>query len=237
MTNAMLNKPPKGHRKTVSRNLMRLLDEIPGGRFLEIGIGPKFRLKRLQKLVDKNISYTGMDFEPVCKMHKDQVVENNLPDDNITYIDNRVGTYLYNLIRLKRSRRKFDLIYLDGHHTMYVDFPAAMAVVPLLADSGYFVLDDVTWTLARKEESLAKSEFYQDIYDFNLYTEEEKREAHIKIIIDEYLIPEFGFEIVDKLSVPSWIVLRRKGKSWRSMWLKLTYQWVRLRRRLARRKR
>lgn len=44
-----------------------------------------------------------------------------------------VRTYLFNLIRLARSRETFDVIYLDGSHSIYVDLAAAFAAVRLLS--------------------------------------------------------------------------------------------------------
>jgi predicted O-methyltransferase YrrM len=141
-------------------------------------------------------------------MHLSRIKEEGLPIEHLTYMGNDVGTYLYNLIRLKRYGKKYDLIYLDGHHTLYVDFAAAMACLPLLKPGGYFALDDVTWTLAKKEESLKTNEFYSMLYDFSQYTEEEKQEPHIGLIIQEYLEPFFGLQRADEFSLPYWIVLR-----------------------------
>ena len=148
-----------------------------------------------------------MDFQDICDIHF-----NTLKDEGITdleFVGNRVGTYLYNLIRLQRQGRKFDVIYLDGHHTMYTDFAAAFACIPLLKKGGVIAFDDVRWSLGEKEKNLKNNEFYKDIYDFSLYEQHEKDEYHIEVIIEEYLIPMFNMEIHEKYSLPGWISLKK----------------------------
>ncbi len=44
---------------------------------------------------------------------------------------NRVGTYLFNLIRLARNRETFAIIYLDPDHSSCVDLIVAIAAVLL----------------------------------------------------------------------------------------------------------
>lgn len=201
--------PPKGHRKKVNENIASMITEISGGDFLEIGIGPKVRLDRIEVMNQSNIQYVGVDFETVCNMHMETIDDAGVNRNHMKFMSNSVGTYLYNLIRLKRENKKFDLIYLDGHHTLYVDFAAAFACLPLLKDGGRIAFDDVNWTLANKEESLKKSEFYSDIYDFSLYTKEEREEAHIAIITEEYLVAEYGLKKVEEYCEPYWTVLQK----------------------------
>ncbi|GEA03267.1 hypothetical protein KUL17_21640 [Alteromonas sp. KUL17] len=200
----------KGHRLELEKMLQGLLHEAKNGAFLEIGLGPKVRVERAKLLKKLNIQYTGLDFQTVCDEHQATLTKEGVTD--LEFIGNSVGTYLYNLIRLQRLGRKFDVIYLDGHHTMYTDFPAAFACMPLLKEGGVIAFDDVRWTLANKEKNLKNSEFYKEMYDFSLYEQSEKEERHIEVIIKEYLIPMFDMSIYEKYSLPSWIALQRKTK-------------------------
>ena len=196
----------KGRRQQLENTLNELLCDYKGGSFLEIGLGPKVRIERAKLMQDMSISYTGLDFDEICKNHASVLADQGITD--LEFIGNRVGSYLYNLIRLRRKGRMFDVIYLDGHHTLYIDFAAAFACVPLLKPNGVIAFDDVRWSLGAKEKNLKDSEFYKDLYDFDLYEQDEKDECHIEVIIKEYLIPVFGLEICEKYSMPNWIALR-----------------------------
>lgn len=200
---------PEHHRRMANRSLESILSRRPGGNFLEVGLGDVFRPRRAQVIADNNIKYVGLDFEQVCASHRAQSDEKGPSGFAAEYRGNSAGTYLYNLIRLRREGWRFDVIYLDGHHTLYVDFPAAIACVPLLKDNGYLVFDDVEWRMKDKEENLSQSEFYSGVYDFGAYTEEEKNEPHIRIIVEEYMLPLFDFVIDSEFTMPNWAVLRR----------------------------
>lgn len=54
------------------------------------------------------------------------------PIETSPFWENPSGTYLFNLIRLARNRETFDIVYLDGSHSIYVDLAAAIAAVRLL---------------------------------------------------------------------------------------------------------
>ena len=205
----------KGWRKSVNQRLKSVLKEISGGRFLEIGIGPKIRRNRFKLMHEFSIDYTGLDFQNVCNEREQELRSAGLRGDNIRFLPNRRGSYLYNIVRLHRSGEKFDLVYLDGHHTLYTDFPVAFACLPLLRRNSYIAFDDVRWRLADKEASrrLSNDNFYRSIYDFDLYEEDEKKERHIGLIIREYLLPYFDLQIVHDFSCPAWILLKA-GHSW-----------------------
>lgn len=195
-------------RTEINKNVEVLLEQFEIKSFLEIGLGPMLRPSRLKTIDRLGIRFTGLDFQDVCDMHDAERDRLEIPKDRMRYIGNQTGTYLYNLIRLKREGAKFDFIYLDGHHTMYVDFAAAMACIPLLNPGALIAFDDVTWNLAEKEKSLSSSDFYKDMYDFDLYTSEEKAEAHIGVIANEYFRDSFGFEENAEFSAANWKLLR-----------------------------
>lgn len=202
------------NRVEINKNVEVLLEQFEIKSFLEIGLGPMLRPSRLKAIDRLGIRFTGLDFQEVCDTHDAERDRLEIPKDRMRYIGNHTGTYLYNLIRLKREGAKFDLIYLDGHHTMYVDFAAAMACIPLLNPGGFIAFDDVTWNLAEKEKSLSNSEFYKDMYDFDIYTPEEKAEAHICVIANEYFRDGFGFEEDAEFSAENWKLLRAPRAIW-----------------------
>lgn len=194
-------------RKDINKNIETILEQFEIRSFMEIGLGPKLRPSRLEAIDRLGISFTGLDFQPVCDTHAAERDRLGISPDRMRYVGNTTGTYLYNLIRLKREGAKFDFIYLDGHHTMYVDFAAAMACIPLLNPGALIAFDDVTWNLAEKEESLSSSEFYSRIYDLSLYTPDERAEAHVGVIANEYFRDLFGFREIPEFSSAGWKLL------------------------------
>lgn len=88
--------------------------------------------ERFRTINELGIRYVGLDFEHVCAQPRADLAAAGIADRNITFLGNASGTYLFNLIRLAKNRETFDIIYLDGSHSIYVDLAAAIAAVRLL---------------------------------------------------------------------------------------------------------
>lgn len=137
-----------------------------------------------------------------------------IADRNITFLGNASGTYLFNLIRLARSRETFDVIYLDGSHSIYVDLAAAFAAVRLLRPGALFLFDDVRLCFGKRHLVQSTAQ-YADADESRQLTEDEAHEPHVTIIIRDYLIPLFSFEVERSWSDPDWIALRApKSAPW-----------------------
>lgn len=136
----------------------------------------------------------GLDFEHVCAQRRADLAVAGIADQNITFLGNPSGTYLFNLIRLARNRETFDIIYLDGSHSIYVDLAAAIAAVRLLRPSALFLFDDVRFSSGRRR-LIPTTTQYADANEAKQLTEDEANEAHVTIIIRDYLIPLFDFEV------------------------------------------
>lgn len=122
----------RAYRHSVHARLVQLLRQHPGCRFLEIGVGPTLRQERFRAINELGIQYVGLDFEHVCAERRADLAAAGIADRNITFLGNASGTYLFHLISLARNRETFDVIYLDGSHSIYVDLAAAFAAVRLL---------------------------------------------------------------------------------------------------------
>ena len=190
----------KGRRQQLENTLNELLCDYKGGSFLEIGLGPKVRIERAKLMQDMSISYTGLDFDEICKNHASVLADQGITD--LEFIGNRVGSYLYNLIRLRRKGRMFDVIYLDGHHTKYIDFAAAFAF-PLKPNG--VIADDEKESGAK--EKFEREEFYKDLYDFDLMSKMKRMNVILKLSLKNILFPCL-LEICEKYSMPNWIALR-----------------------------
>lgn len=140
----------RAYRQSVHARLVKILQQNPGCRFPEIGVGPTFRQERFRDINDLGI-YVGLDFEHVRAERRADLAAAGIADRNITFLGNPSGTYLFNLIRLARNRETFDIVYLDGSHSIYVDLAAGIAAVRLLRPSALFLFDDVRFSGFRSE--------------------------------------------------------------------------------------
>lgn len=188
----------RAYQRFVENRLLHILRQNPGCHFLEIGIGRSFRQERFNTIDELRINYVGLDFEHVCAERRTRLSAAGIVNRNIRFWGNYLGTYLFNLVRLARHYESFDIIYLDGDHSLYVDFAAAIAAVRLLKPGGLFLFGDVRFAFGSRELAQPTKQL----------TEDEANEPHVPIIIREYLIPLFNFEVEKSLSDPDWIALR-----------------------------
>lgn len=207
----------RAYRHSVHARLVRLLRQHPGCRFLEIGVGPTFREERFKAINELGIDYVGLDFEYICAERRADLATAGIADRNITFLGNASGTYLFNLIRLARNRETCDIVYLDGSHSIYVDLEAAIAAVRLLKPATFLLFDDVRFSFGRRR-LIPTTNQYADANEAKQLTEDEASEAHVTIIIRDYLIPLFGFEVDRSWSDPDWIALRAPMSA-RWMWI------------------
>lgn len=195
-------------------SIRKIIAAIPKGRFLEIGIGEFPHFERLKRMNEQGISYVGCDFENVCKSHQAELAIKNFDTKNISFAGNNTGTYSWTLFEMLTRDEQFDAIYVDGHHTFYIDLPAILLAEKLLKPGGYLLLDDIEWSLSFLKANMARSLsqwfFYRTMYDFSQYTKEQQSRHHIKMIAEEFLIKRSGYTKDENLSFPHWWVLRKK---------------------------
>lgn len=170
------------YRHSVQARLVQLLRQNPGCRFLEIGVGATFRQERFRAIDELDIRYIGLDFEHACAERRADLSRAGIADRNITFLGNPSGTYLFNLIRLARNRETFDIVHLDGSHSIYVDLAAAIAAIRLLRPGALFLFDDVRCSFGRRR-LIPTTTQYADGNEAKQLTEDEASEAHVTIII------------------------------------------------------
>lgn len=197
----------RAYRDSVHTRLVQILRQNPGCRFLEIGVGPTFRQERFRAINELGIHYVGLDFEHVCAERRTDLARVGIADRNITFLGNPSGKYLANLIRLARNRETFDIVSLDGSHSIYVDLAAAIAAVRLLKPAAFFLFDDVRFCFGRRH-LIQTTARYADANETWQLAEDGAGEPHVTIIIRDYLIPLFKFEVDRSWSDPDWIALR-----------------------------
>ena len=195
-------------------SLRELLIARPGLRFLEIGIGPTPNIDRLHLLLDHGVKYTGLDFASVCESHVLEISRAGLSSDLIEFLPNTTGTYVWTLFDMLGDRRRFDVVYLDGHHTFYVDVSAVFLGDRLLEPGGMFLVDDIRWSLGAFQVSLLRYfsvwRFYHTMYDFSAYTPEQRSLPHVGLMAQRILVEELGYGIDQAHSTPYWWTLRKR---------------------------
>jgi predicted O-methyltransferase YrrM len=183
-----------------------VLSSCTGQSFLEIGIGSGPRIERMQLILDNEIRYTGCDFKSVCSMHQKELELRGMLGDKIRFVGNEVGTYSWTLFEFMQSNEQFDVIFIDGHHTFYVDLPAFILAHYLLKPGGYLLIDDITWTLSFLRRNLAQNFgewcFYRNMYDFSQYDKEQQNIPHVEMIAEGLLLSRMGYSKVEKYSIP-----------------------------------
>lgn len=191
-----------------------VFSRFPNGTFLEIGIGEYPRSDRFELLRKHNISYVGCDFASVCTSHQTELAIKNFGTERIRFAPNATGTYSWTLFEMLQRGEKYDVIYLDGHHTFYIDLPALLLADRLLKPGGYLLLDDMQWTLAFLKGNLKRSisqwYFYRRMYDFSQYSDKQQQLPHIRMIADELLLKNARYTKDDQLSLPYWWALQKK---------------------------
>lgn len=105
-----------------------------------------------------------------------------------------------------QKSKNFDMVYLDGSHSIYVDLAAAIAAVRLLKPGALFLFDDVRFSFGRRHLIQTTTQ-YADVNEDGQLTDEAS-EPHVTIILRDYLIPLFSFEVERPWSDPDWIALR-----------------------------
>jgi len=193
--------------------LQSLLKLSEGGRILEVGIGEFPELHRMELILANRIQYTGCDFQRVCEAHQLQLKLAGFDVSRIKFASNAVGTYAWTLFDMLVDREMFDLIYLDGHHTFYVDLPAFTLVHHLLRPGGYIMVDDIQWTLMFLKRNMVRRFttwcYYKDMYSFSDYTLAQLSEPHLKKITEALLLARNGYSLVRDFSTQWWWVLRK----------------------------
>lgn len=193
------------------------LNSRSNGAYLEIGLGEGPKIERLPILRKNGMKYVGVDFANVCAEHTRLIRKLGFGDmidsGAITFWGNTTGTYNYNLLKMLRQGLQFDLIYLDGHHTLQIDLPAAILATTLLKPDGLFALDDIWWSLSKVARLMHDNfnlwMYYKDAYELDRYEPEEIADQGMRAIVYEILIPHFGYRMVEALSNPGWVVLER----------------------------
>jgi predicted O-methyltransferase YrrM len=104
----------------------------------------------------------------------------------------------------------YDLCYIDGAHEFTIDGLAVILAERLLNDGGWLVLDDVTWTFASEGWS---GEAFR-------LSEAERREAHVRAVVDVIVRPHPSFTDVRLAPDLDWAWARKAPGAERKLTVK-----------------
>lgn len=104
----------------------------------------------------------------------------------------RLDSYSWNLAQLALKAREtgpfLDFAFLDGAHTFPVDAPATVVLKKLVKPGGFFLLDDLLWTMASAPSMKASSA--------EVYSPEQLETPHIQMICDLLMEDDPAFQRV-----------------------------------------
>lgn len=213
ISDGMTEREVQGFLERHERYLRELLTARPGLRFLEIGIGPTANIERHRLFQAHGVKYTGVDFASVCESHALEILRAGLSSGAAEFMHNTTGTYAWTLFEMLGDGRHFDVIYLDGHHTFYVDVPAIFLGDRLLEAGGLFLVDDIRWSLGAFQITLMRYftvwRFYHKMYDFAAYTSQQRSLPHVGLIAQRVLVEELGYGVDGDHSTPYWWTLQK----------------------------
>lgn len=201
---------PLEHQEEVLRDFLL---GGPNSNFLEIGIGTYPHVDRVKLMLENGISYNACDFAPVCQKHLSILTSENVDTSKLKFFSNSVGTYAWTLMELLKSGKSYDIIYLDGHHTFYIDLPAFFLADQLLKPEGLLLVDDMRWTLSfmrwKMYSSFEDWHFYHKIYKFDDFSADQQQIPHIGMVVEDIMIKRLGYLKQIELMTSDWIALRK----------------------------
>ncbi|ASQ89792.1 hypothetical protein CHL67_01620 [Prosthecochloris sp. GSB1] len=99
----------------------------------------------------------------------------------------------------------WDAIYLDGAHTFPVDAPATCVLKEMVKIGGYFVFDDVKW-------SLASSPTMSTPAVKELYTDEQMDAHHVEMLVDLFMRTDVRFTELTERNEKRAVFIRNTGE-------------------------
>lgn len=162
----------------------------------EIGLGIGTTTVEVIKSLEKDDEYYLFDYTDVV----DEITR-NIEKFQYQFTVKKYGnshkvydSYCWALARLVLEMREngkegiFDVVYLDGAHTLFHDGLAAELLKQLVKSGGYIVFDDVYWSMGTSP-TVSKSEGLR-----NNYTDEQIQSCHIDLVLELFFRQDTNFE-------------------------------------------
>lgn len=161
----------------------------------EIGVGIGATAVEVIKWLDEKDEYYMFDFSDVLedinsdikKLNQQSIIK-LFGNSHKTY-----DTYGWNLAKLVLDMREknqdgiFDVVYLDGAHTLIHDGLTAVLLKELVKKEGYVIFDDVYWKMSTSPTVSMNSELCDK------YTDEQIEACHIELILELFFTKDDNY--------------------------------------------
>lgn len=113
-------------------------------------------------------------------------------------------SYTWRLMKFleERPRRQFDLCYIDGPHSWFVDGFGFFLVDLLLKEGGWIIFDDLYWTFS-ESPALGKTDWVKEM------PEDERTTPQILKIYELLVKPNFGYHNFQ--TIDGWAFAQKKS--------------------------
>lgn len=198
----MIDKIGKAGYETVSeycRDFIYLVNEKKKEQgkvvIAEIGLGVGATTVEAIKKLEKEDEYYMFDYVEIV----DEIAE-DLERFQYQFTVKKYGnshkiydTYGWALAKLVLEMREkgkegiFDVVYLDGAHTLFHDGLAAELLKQLVKEGGYIVFDDVYWSMGSSPTVSKLDKLRND------YTDEQLESSHIDLVLELFFRKDVNF--------------------------------------------
>lgn len=178
----------------------------------EIGIGIGATAVEICKSLDKEDKYYAFDFEDKINLLFEDF--GKLPDIVCElYAEGSspkvYDSYNWNLSKMVLGMQEkqidgiFDVVYLDGAHTFWVDGLACCLIKKLIKKDGYIIFDDLNWSIKKHHPNA--SEFCE------LFTDEQLSDCQIRRVVNIFMQQDDNFSELcpSNTFTPSRVVYKR----------------------------
>ena len=182
----------------------------------EVGIGVGATAIEIVRSLDENDTYYMFDFEDNVQELKTDLEQLDFFRTTIYAYGNSYQTYdsyawtLAKLWQESKDKELFDVIYLDGAHSLFHDGLACCLLKKLCKRGGVLFLDDIDWTYCVSER----------MREFGLrnYTAEQVQTCQIDMVADIFMRDDKEWEYLKDYSTEHRAAFRRR-KNRIGLWL------------------
>ena len=161
--------------------------------YFEIGSNIGSTANKVKEILPENSKMYLFDFADNKKYIQ------HLLDDNTFFFGSQSNkiydSYNWHLMQLHECGIKPEFVFIDGKHTFDTDWLCFFLVDQMLSSNGYIYFDDYEWSL-ETSPTMSPKKFPNIV---NLYSEDQIKSQHIKMLIDNIVSKTYNCIIPHKI--------------------------------------